>query len=58
LHTVTLTAGDKEQRFAWLDKAAAEKSAGLEVVKVAHALDPYRSDPRYLALLKRTGLSQ
>jgi serine/threonine protein kinase len=49
--------GDKEQTFAWLDKAAAEKSGGLEGVKVIPEMDPYRSDPRYLDLLKRMGLT-
>jgi len=49
--------GDKEQTFAWLDKAEAEKSGGLEVVKVVPAIDPWRSDPRYLDLLKRIGLT-
>ncbi len=48
--------GDKEQTFAWLDKAAAEKSGGLEVIKVVPAMDPWRSDPRYLDLLKRIGM--
>ena len=49
--------GDKEQTFVWLDKAAAEKSAGLEVVKIVPPLDPWRSDPRYLDILKRVGLT-
>ncbi len=49
--------GDKEQAFAWLDKAAAEKSGGLENIKVVAAMDPWRSDPRYLDLLKRIGLT-
>jgi serine/threonine protein kinase/Tfp pilus assembly protein PilF len=49
--------GDKEQTFAWLDKAAAEKSGGLEVIKVIPALDPWHADPRYLNLLKRIGLT-
>ena len=48
--------GDKEQTFVWLDKALADKSGGLEVVKIVPALDPWRSDPRYLDLLKRMGL--
>jgi hypothetical protein len=48
--------GDKEQTFAWLDKAAAEQSGGLEVIKVVPAMDPWHSDPRYLDLLKRIGL--
>jgi hypothetical protein len=31
------------------------KPGGLEVVKIVPSLDPWRSDPRYLDLLKRTG---
>jgi serine/threonine protein kinase/Tfp pilus assembly protein PilF len=50
--------GDKEQCFAWLDKARAEKAGGLEPVKIVRALDPWHSDPRYTALLKDLGLPQ
>ena len=50
--------GDKEQAFAWLDKARAEKSGGLEPIKVVHALDQWHSDPRYIDLLKGLGLPQ
>jgi hypothetical protein len=37
--------------------AAAEKSGGLEDIKVERVMDPWRSDPRYLDLLKRIGLT-
>ena len=50
--------GDKEQTFAWLDKARAEKTAGLEPVKIVHALEQWHSDARYVALLKELGLPQ
>ncbi len=50
--------GDKEQTFTWLDKARAEKAAGLEPVKIVHALEQWHSDPRYVALLKELGLPQ
>ena len=50
--------GDKEQTFAWLDKARAEKAAGLEPVKIVHALEQWHSDPHYVALLKELGLPQ
>jgi len=49
--------GDKEQTFEWLYKAVAEKSGGLEFVKIVPALDPWRSDSRYLDILKRLGLT-
>src|ERR1700719_1350969 len=48
--------GDKEQTFVWLDKALADKSGGLEVVKVGPSMDQWRSDSRYLDLLQRMGL--
>ena len=38
--------GDKEQTFVWLDKALADKSGGLEVVKVVPSMDQWRSDSR------------
>jgi TolB-like protein/Tfp pilus assembly protein PilF/predicted Ser/Thr protein kinase len=50
--------GDKEQTFAWLDKARAEKSGGLEPVKIIRALDQWHNDPRYVDLLKQLGLPQ
>jgi len=50
--------GDKEQTFAWLDKAFAEKSGGLEVIKAVPALDQWHSDPRYVELLKKMGMPQ
>ncbi len=50
--------GDKEQTFAWLDKARAERAGGLESVKTVRSLDQWHSDPRYIALLKDLGLPQ
>ncbi len=50
--------GDKAQTFEWLDKAAAEKSGGLQPIKVVHAFDKWHSDPRYISLLKQLGLPQ
>jgi serine/threonine protein kinase/Tfp pilus assembly protein PilF len=51
-------AGDKDQAFAWLEKAFAEKSDTFQYLKVSHMADPLRSDPRYTALLKRMGMPQ
>jgi serine/threonine protein kinase/Tfp pilus assembly protein PilF len=50
--------GDKEQTFAWLDKARAEKAGGLEAVKTVRPLEQWHSDPRYVDLLKQLGLPQ
>jgi TolB-like protein/Tfp pilus assembly protein PilF len=50
--------GDKEQVFLWLEKAYAERAGGLQVIKVVRPMDPFRSDPRYVDLLKRMGLPQ
>jgi len=51
-------AGDKDQAFAWLEKAFAEKSALLTFIKSNRLVDSLRSDPRYTDLIKRMGLPQ
>jgi eukaryotic-like serine/threonine-protein kinase len=50
--------GDKDQAFAWLEKAYADKSGALWGIKTDHAMDALRSDPRYIDLLRRMGLPQ
>ncbi len=50
--------GDKDQTFYWLEKAYAQKAGSLGFIKVAKLMDPLRSDPRYIDLLKRMGLPQ
>ncbi|OLC99853.1 MAG: hypothetical protein AUH86_01405 [Acidobacteria bacterium 13_1_40CM_4_58_4] len=50
--------GDKDMAFAWLEKAYAEKSAGIRYLKVDPNFHSLRSDPRYADLLKRMGLPQ
>jgi serine/threonine protein kinase/TolB-like protein/Tfp pilus assembly protein PilF len=52
------TLGDKDQAFSWLEKAYSEKAESLQFLKVAKEMDPLRSDPRYIDLLKRMGLPQ
>jgi len=48
--------GEKDQAFAWLDKAAGERFAVLCSVKVDPVFDSLHSDPRFAALLRRMGL--
>ena len=50
--------GEKDQAFAWLEKAAAERSAFFQYLKVDPSYDSIRSDARFAALLKRMGLPQ
>jgi serine/threonine protein kinase/Tfp pilus assembly protein PilF len=49
---------EKDQAFAWLEKAYAEKSDFLISLKLWPTFDSLRSDPRYADLLKRMGLPQ
>jgi len=50
--------GDRDHTFEWLEKGYTERSGRMEYVKVEVFLEPYRSDPRYIDLLKRRGLPQ
>jgi Tfp pilus assembly protein PilF len=49
---------DKDKAFFWLEKAFAEKSDLLRVVKSAPEFDRLRSDPRYADLLRRMNIPQ
>jgi len=48
--------GDKEQTFAWLDKAFQDRAIFLIWLKVEPLFDPLRDDPRFQNLLRRIGL--
>jgi tetratricopeptide (TPR) repeat protein len=50
--------GNKEQAYAWLDQAYAERDNWLIYLKVEPRLDPLRSDARFAELLRRIGLTQ
>lgn len=47
--------GEKDQAFAWLERAYEERSFLMMYLKVAPKLDPLRSDRRYADLLRRVG---
>jgi eukaryotic-like serine/threonine-protein kinase len=49
--------GEKEQAFAWLDKAYADRSWPLPLLKVDPRFDSLRSDPRFADLVRRIGLA-
>jgi len=50
---VCLALGDRNQAFAWLDKAYEERARALVMLKVEPKVDPLRSDPRFQDLLRR-----
>jgi TolB-like protein/Tfp pilus assembly protein PilF len=49
---------DKDQAFAWLNKAVANRSPSLVALKVDPIYDSLRSDPRFAAILRHVGLAQ
>jgi Flp pilus assembly protein TadD len=50
--------GDKNEAFAWLDKAYAERCEYLVYLPTDPMADPLRSDPRFPVLLGRLGLKK
>jgi eukaryotic-like serine/threonine-protein kinase len=54
--TLEAALGNKEEAFAWLDKAHTERDLYLAWLKFDPALDPLRSDPRFQTLQRRMNL--
>lgn len=51
--------GEKDQAFAWLDRAYDARSAFMTVgILASPDYDPLRSDPRFDALLRKMGLKK
>jgi hypothetical protein len=49
--------GEKDQAFAWLERAYQRHEWGLIYLRVSPFFDPLRSDPRFTQLLKKVGLA-
>lgn len=47
---------EKEQAFAWLERASEDRNELLVMLKVDPRLDILRSDPRFTEMLRRVGL--
>ena len=50
--------GDRDQAFAWLNKAYEERASLLIFLKTNPIFDSLHSDPRFTDLLRRIGLAQ
>ena len=50
--------GEKDEAFAWLEKAYQQREYELTLLRVSPAMDNLRSDPRFTDLLRRVGLAQ
>ncbi|HEU4712135.1 MAG TPA: tetratricopeptide repeat protein [Pyrinomonadaceae bacterium] len=57
LVNVYIGLGQHDEAFVWLEKAFQERSNYLAYLKVFPLVDPLRSDPRYVDLVRRIGLS-
>ena len=49
--------GEKDQAFAWLERAYKDRNPYLVALKSSPRLEILRSDPRYYDLVRRVGLS-
>jgi TolB-like protein/DNA-binding winged helix-turn-helix (wHTH) protein/Flp pilus assembly protein TadD len=53
-----LALGERDQAFAWFERAYQEQASFLQWLKVHPFFDPVRDDPRFKDLLHRVGLDQ
>jgi Flp pilus assembly protein TadD len=49
--------GEKEQAFAWFEKAYEKRDPSLSNIKTDHRLERFHSDPRFSSLLRRMRLA-
>lgn len=50
--------GEKDEAFAWLEKAYEERAFQMQYLKVEPRWDSLRADPRFADLLRRVGLQE
>jgi len=56
--TLHAAAGERDEAFAWLDRAVEERDAALVFAKIERMFDAgFRADPRYRSLLARIGFT-
>ncbi len=52
---VYLGLGARDEAFAWLEKAYEDHDVRLQFLKVDPKWDSFRSDPRFVAFIRRIG---
>lgn len=57
LASIYAALGENDQALAQLEKAYADRTDAIPLLKVDPRLDPLRADPRFAALLRRVGLA-
>jgi serine/threonine-protein kinase len=57
IYTAYFDLDDRDNGFAWLERAFQERSNGVAYIAVDAALDRVRDDPRYHRILDRIGLT-
>ena len=50
--------GDKEETLAWLQKGYEERDFRMTLLSVSFEFDSFRSDPRFVELVRRMGLPE
>ena len=50
--------GEKDEMFAWLEKAYEDRDISLTFIKVEPRWDEYRIEPRFADLMRRVGFEQ
>jgi DNA-binding winged helix-turn-helix (wHTH) protein/TolB-like protein len=50
--------GERDEAFAWLDRAFEERDVHLIALPIDQKWDPFRSDPRFEALVRRCGFDR
>jgi hypothetical protein len=50
--------GDSDETFRWLEVAYRDRSGAIVGLKVDPSWDVYRSDPRFVAMIKKVGLDK
>ncbi len=57
LARLSISIGDVDNGFKWLERAYEQRDGSLPFLRVDYLFDTIRSEPRYLSMLKKIGLS-